>query len=105
MVRDYNTRGHRVEKTFSMWADIMKGEKEYIYPFVDTADYIFNTSLIYEISALKLYADPLLLQVSKDNEYFLEARRLYGLLKNFIPMQTKYIPASSLLREFIGEPN
>lgn len=105
MVRDYNTRGHRVEKTFSMWADVMKGEKEYIYPFVNTADYIFNTSLIYEISALKLYADPLLLQVSKDNEYFLEARRLYGLLKNFIPMQTKYIPANSLLREFIGEPN
>lgn len=105
MVRDYNTRGHKVEKTFSMWADIMKGEKTYIYPFINSADYIFNTSLPYEISALKVYADPLLLQVSKDNEYFLEARRLYGLLKNFLPMQTKDIPADSIIREFIGKPS
>lgn len=103
IVRDYNTRGHKVEKTFSMWADIMKGEKKYIYPFVNSADYIFNTSLAYEISALKVYADPLLLQVSSENEYFLEARRLYGLLKNFLPMQTKDIPADSIIREFIGK--
>lgn len=105
MVRDYNTRGHKVEKTFSMWADIMKGEREYIYPFVNSADYIFNTSLIYEISALKVVAEPLLLQVSRDNEYFLEARRLYGVLKNFLPMQAKYIPADSIIREFIGKPS
>lgn len=105
IVRDYNTRGYSVENVFSMWAEVMKGEKEYIFPFVNTADYIFNTSLIYEISALKLYADPLLLQINKDNEYFFEARRLYELLKKFIPMQTKYIPANSILREFIGKPN
>ena len=105
LVRDYNTRGLKVEKTFSMWADIMKGEREYIYPFANDADYIFNTSITYEISALKLVAEPLLLQVTKENEYFLEARRLYGLLKNFLSMQTKYIPADSIIREFIGRPS
>lgn len=102
IVRDYNTRGLKVEKTFAMWANIMKGEQKYIYPFVSSADYIFNTSLIYELGALKTFADPLLLGVSPKNKYFAESRRLYGILKNFLPIDTRTVPADSILREFIG---
>ena len=103
IVRDYNTRKIGVEETLEMWDKIRKGEENNIYPFIDTADYIFNSSLVYETGVMKTFAEPLLLQVKKTSKYFSEARRLYEFLNNFLPMETKEIPVNSLLREFIGD--
>lgn len=105
MVRDFHTRGHNVETTLKMWGNIMKGEDNYIYPFVKNADYIYNTSLVYEIGVIKTFAEPLLLQVQRDSVHFSEARRLYNFLKNFLAVETKDIPNDSILREFIGTAN
>ena len=80
-----------------------KGEENNIYPFVDSADYIFNSSLVYEMGVIKTFAEPLLLQVQKTSKYFSEARRLYEFLNNFLPIETKEIPVNSLVREFIGD--
>lgn len=102
MVRDYSTRGHSVEKTFELWNNVKKGEEKYIFPFVNSVDYIFNSSLIYEPSVMKIFAQPLLLQLDSTSEYYSESRRLYEYLNNFLPMETSNIPINSIIREFIG---
>jgi len=102
MVRDYVTRGHSVEKTFELWENVVKGEKQYIFPFVDEADCIFNSSLIYEPGVIRTFAQPLLLQLHKTSKYYSETRRLYEYLNNFLPIETSSIPVDSIVREFIG---
>ena len=102
MVRDYNTRGHSVERTFELWTNVKKGEEKYIFPFVNSVDRIYNSSLIYEPSVMKTFAQPLLLQVNRTSPYYGEARRLYEFLNNFLPMETTNIPIDSIIREFIG---
>ncbi len=101
-VRDNSTRGVSVEKTMELWEKIRKGDEENIFPYVDTADYIFNTSLIYEWAALKPTVEKLLLKVKEDSIYYSEARRLLNILRNFIGIDSELIPSTSLLREFIG---
>lgn len=102
MVRDYSTRGHTVERTFELWKNVKKGEEKYIFPFVNGVDCIYNSSLIYEPSVMKTFAQPLLLQLDRSSEYYGEARRLYEFLNNFLPMETTNIPIDSIIREFIG---
>lgn len=102
MVRDYTTRGHSVDRTFELWGNVKKGEEEYIFPFVDDADFIYNSSLNYEPSVMKTFAQPLLLQVDSSSEFYSEARRLYAYLNNFTPLETGNIPINSIIREFIG---
>ncbi|MNI80219.1 hypothetical protein D3C73_1367340 [compost metagenome] len=102
MVRDYTTRGHSVERTFDLWPNVKKGEEKYIFPFIDSVDFIYNSSLIYEPCVMKNFAQPLLLQVKKTSTYYAEARRLYEYLNNFLSMDTTDIPIDSIMREFIG---
>lgn len=102
IVRDYNNRGHDVEKTIGMWSNLMKGETKYIYPYVKLADYIFNTSFVYEIGAIRTFVEPLLLRVPETSQYFSEARRLYSFIQKFLPIDTTEVSRESILREFIG---
>lgn len=102
MVRDFATRGHSVEKTFALWGNVKKGEEKYIFPYVEDVNYIYNSSLIYEPSVMKTFAQPLLLQIDNTSPYYAEARRLYEYLNNFLPMETSNIPVDSIVREFIG---
>lgn len=102
MVRDFETRGHSVDKTLNMWENLARGERMYIYPFIKEANVIFNSSLIYEVAAMSVYAKPLLLHIKADNKVYSETRRLYNFLANFLPIDERDIPNNSLLREFIG---
>ena len=63
---------------------------------------MFNTSLIYELCVLKKYAMPLLAEIDNTHPEYAEAKRLYEFLKYFEDIDDKYVPANSLLREFIG---
>lgn len=101
-VRDNATRGVSVENTMDMWDKIRKGDEENIFPYVDEADYVFNTSLIYEWAALKPIAEKLLLKINDSSKYYSEARRLLNTLRNFIGIDTELIPSTSIIREFIG---
>ncbi len=101
-VRDNAIRGVSVENTMDMWNKIRKGDEENIFPYVDEADYVFNTSLIYEWAALKPIAEKLLLKINDSSKYYSEARRLLNTLRNFIGIDTELIPSTSIIREFIG---
>ena len=73
-----------------------------LYPFQEEADAMFNSALIYELSALKNYALPQLKEISNKSPYYSEAKRLCTLLSYFEAIDSKDIPSNSLLREFIG---
>lgn len=102
IVRDADIRGVTPENSLSSWKDVLAGEKKNIFPFVNSADEIFNTNLVYEIGVLKPFAEKLLLTVPETSEYFSDARRLYKLLKNFLSIETSDIPRDSIIKEFIG---
>ena len=70
MVRDFRTRGNSATRTIQMWSNVRKGEEENIFPFQEGADAIFNSALIYEIAALKSFAEPLLYSVPSGTPEF-----------------------------------
>ena len=102
IVRDYNFRHYSAKETIDRWKSVNKGEKEYIFPFQEEADAMFNTSIVYELGVLREYALPILQEISEDEPEYAEAKRLVTLLKYFRPIPTDFIPESSILREFIG---
>jgi uridine kinase len=86
-----------------MWPSIRRGEKKFIFPFQETADVMFNSSLKYEHGVLRPYAEPLLQGIDNSHPEYSEARRLLELLSYFVPITcTEEIPPNSILREFIG---
>jgi uridine kinase len=102
IIRDARTRGNTALKTIAMWDSVRRGEEKNIFPFQESADTIFNSALIYELAAMKLYADPVLFQVPPDCEEYSEARRLLKFLDYFLPVDPHEVPLNSVLREFIG---
>lgn len=102
IIRDARTRGNSAQKTISMWDSVRKGEQENIFPFQEQADAMFNSALIYELAAMKLYADPVLFQVPRESKEYAEAQRLLKFLDYFIPIDPHDVPLNSILREFIG---
>ncbi len=102
IVRDARTRGTNAEETLGMWASVRRGEERYIFPFQESADVMFNSALVYELAVIKVYAEPLLFQIPKESEQYLEARRLLKFLDYFLPMPTEGIAQNSLVREFVG---
>ena len=102
LVRDARTRGTSAKETIAMWDSVRRGEERYIFPFQEEADVMFNSALIYEIAVLKVYAEPLLFQIPRDSEEYLEAKRLLKFLDYFLPLPAEGIQQSSLIREFIG---
>lgn len=101
-VRDNQFRGYNAKRTLSAWSSITAGEEKNIFPYQEDADVMFNTSLIYEINALRNYALPLFEQITPEDEEYSEAKRLCKFLKYFEPIDTEYIPRNSLLQEFLG---
>lgn len=102
IVRDADIRGVKPENTLKDWKKVLAGEKKNIFPYVNLADEIFNTNLVYELGVLKSFAEKLLLKIPEESECFSDARRLYKLLKNFLPIETTDIPKDSIIKEFIG---
>ncbi len=102
MVRDAEYRNTPPEKTFDLWKSVRKGEQKYIFPFESEADEVFNSSLVYELAVLKQPALRLLSTIEKDSENYSKALRLKELLSYFEEMSPKFIPPTSIIREFIG---
>lgn len=102
IIRDNRTRGRNAADTLRMWPNIRAGELKWIYPFQNDADKVLNSSLIYELSILKVYAMPLLYAVDEDDEMYPEALRLIVCLMNILPIPADDVPRDSILREFIG---
>lgn len=102
IVRDYQFRNYSAEHTLKEWPKVNRGERKNIFPFQEEADSIFNTSLIYELAALKNVAIKLLENIPTEKKEHAEAFRLINMLKYFEPIPSEYIPANSLLKEFLG---
>jgi len=105
IVRDAHHRGYTAQDTLRRWRSVRRGEKRNIFPFQENADSIFNSSLVYELAALRYFADPLLLQVPANTPEHIEANRLLSFLGWVKPLSSKQrslIPDTSLIREFIG---
>lgn len=102
MVRDNNFRGYSASDTLNSWSSIRTGEEKYVFPFQDEADIVINSSLLYEIGVLKLYAEPLLFSVKENEDCYPEAIRLINFLRNFLAIPSENVPKDSVLREFIG---
>ncbi len=100
--RDARTRGYSAQATIKIWPSVRRGEENNIFPFQDSADVVFNSALIYEMSLLKPYVQPLLSGVPRDSEEYIEAKRLLKFLNYFLPIPADNIPKTSLMREFIG---
>ena len=103
IVRDYKFRSYNAIHTLQIWNSVNRGEEQYIYPFQEEADSMFNTSLIYEFCVLKKFAVPLLESINSSYAEYSEARRLLEFLKYFETIDIENVPKNSLLREFIGE--
>ena len=103
IVRDNRTRGYDPVTTLENWHNVREGEEKYVFPYQDNADVIFNSSLAYELGALKIYVEPLLYTIKEDSQEYQTAQRLLELLKCSMPVPSEYIPKISILREFIGE--
>lgn len=102
LVRDYQFRGSTPEQVFEMWPQVRAGEEKFIFPFQEEAEVMFNSSLIYELSILRDYCEPLLRGITPENKHYLEAYRLYAFLHHLLPLQPSLVPTNSILREFIG---
>ncbi|MDR1736366.1 MAG: nucleoside kinase [Oscillospiraceae bacterium] len=101
-IRDKNFRGAPAELTQSLWAAVRRGEKKYISPFKDLADIVIDTSLCYEVCALRDFALPLFAEIDEGLERAAEMREIAPKLREFTPIPAEYISKKSLLREFIG---
>ena len=102
IVRDYQFRSYSALHTLNTWHKVTEGEEKNIFPFQESANTIFNTSLIYELNALKPIAMPLLQEITPEYKEYAEAQRLINILKYFREIPRDYVPNNSLLKEFLG---
>lgn len=102
IVRDARERGYSAQDTIQRWESVRRGEKRHIFPYQENCDLMFNSALVYELSALKPLAEPLLRQVPHGTPEHVEAKRLLSLLEWVLPLESDLIPDNSILREFIG---
>ena len=97
IVRDYKYRGYSPEETLEQWPNVRLGEENNIFPFQDKADYMFNSSLVYELPAIAKILKPVMEEMSEP-----EAQRLFTLMSFFEEVDEEHVPGISILREFIG---
>ena len=102
IVRDARERGYSAQETIRGWESVRRGEKKHIFPHQENANEMFNSALVYELSALKSLAEPLIRQVPHGTSEYIEAKRLLALLEWFLPVDIDLIPDNSILREFLG---
>ncbi len=102
IVRDHLFRGFTAERTLDMWERVRRGEGKWIFPFQEQADVMFDSSLVYEPSVLKVFAERFLLQVPRSSATYTEAFRLLKGLSLLVPVFPDEVPHTSILREFIG---
>ncbi|MDE6651312.1 MAG: nucleoside kinase, partial [Paramuribaculum sp.] len=102
IIRDHKYRGASAADTIRRWPSVRRGEEKWIFPYQENADSTFNSSLLFELGVLKNEGEEVLRQVPKDVPEFGEASRLRKFLSYFASVSEKYVPSTSLLREFLG---
>jgi len=103
IVRDSQFRGYSAKNTIDLWPKVRTGEDKNIFPYSNEADVFFNSAHIYELSVLKKYAEPLLLEIKPDEPEYGEAIRMLKFISFFDKIEDdSIIVNNSIIREFIG---
>jgi uridine kinase len=102
IVRDRHSRGSKAEDNIARWPSVRRGEARHIFPYQRYADAELDSSLVYEMSVLKVYGERYLLEVPPDHPSASTAYRLRHLLDRFVAIYPDHVPPTSILREFIG---
>ncbi|MGL5049301.1 MAG: uridine kinase family protein [Fusobacteriaceae bacterium] len=102
IVRDSLSRGISAEHTLSMWKNVRDGEEKHIFKYQEEADTMFDTNLVYELGVLKRFAMKELVKIRYGTPNYEEAKRLLRFLYCFIDIDDKFVPETSILKEFIG---
>lgn len=102
IIRDYRFREYSAEDTINRWPSVRRGEDKWIFPYQENADAMFNSAMLYELAALRKFAEPILAQVPESSKANAEAYRLLRFLRYFNYIPTEELPGTSLLREFLG---
>ena len=102
IIRDYNKGAYTVRETISQWKSVCEAEEQWIFPYQETADVMFNSALNIEFAVLRTHAEVILSSVPKNCDEYAEAHRLLKFLHFFIPISDKEIPPTSIMREFVG---
>ena len=102
IIRDYNKGAYTARETISQWKSVCEAEDQWILPFQETADVMFNSALNIEFAVLRTHAEVILASVPKNCPEYAEAHRLLKFLHYFIPISDKEIPPTSIMREFVG---
>ncbi|MBR0500985.1 MAG: nucleoside kinase [Bacteroidales bacterium] len=102
IVRDYNKGAFSARETINQWSNVRKAEEQWIYPYQENADVMFNSAYLVEFAVLHTHAELILRTVPKNCPEYSEAHRLLKFIHYFIPVSDKEVPPTSLLRAFIG---
>ncbi len=101
-VRDYLFRGNDPAMTISMWANVCRGETQYIAPFKNKADFQFDTSFTYELPVMNRTAEELFWTIPEGVERFDELKQVFPALLLFGNIDESLVSEDALIREFIG---
>ena len=102
IIRDYNKGAYTAQQTISQWKNVCEAEEQWIFPYQETADVMFNSALNIEFAVLRIHAELILSSVPKNCPEYSEAHRLLKFIHYFLPISDKEIPPTSIMREFVG---
>ncbi len=102
IIRDYNKGAFTARQTIAQWGNVLEAEEQWITPFQETADVMFNSALNIEFAVLRTHAEIILNAVPRNCPEYAEAHRLLKFIRFFIPVSDKEIPPTSIMREFVG---
>ena len=102
IIRDYNKGAFTARETISQWKNVCEAEDQWIFPYQETADVMFNSALNIEFAVLRTHADIILQSVPRNCPEYAEAHRLLKFIHYFLPVSDKEIPPTSIMREFVG---
>ena len=102
IIRDYNKGAFTAQQTISQWKNVCEAEEQWIFPYQETADVMFNSALNIEFAVLRIHAELILSSVPKNCPEYSEAHRLLKFIHYFLPISDKEIPPTSIMREFVG---
>ena len=102
IIRDYNKGAYTAQQTISQWKNVCLAEDQWIFPYQETADVMFNSALNIEFAVLRTHAEIILSSVPRNCPEYAEAHRLLKFIHYFLPISDKEIPPTSIMREFVG---
>ena len=102
IIRDYNKGAFTAQQTISQWKNVCQAEDQWIFPYQETADVMFNSALNIEFAVLRTHAEIILASVPRNCPEYAEAHRLLKFIHYFIPISDQEIPPTSIMREFVG---